>query len=489
MTSPLHSRLASFWRVAAIVLSLSVVLFASTQPQVSNDFWLQCKIGEIILHAHSIPATLQFPFTEASAQHFNAHEWLPSVLFYYLVQLVGEEGLPFILGLSGAALFAVVSSMAAKRAQGNLALGLLCGMLALLLENYRHFLRPELLSLFFFVAFWHCLETARLRWTWLGAACTLLIQVLWANTHGSFVLGPVLAALYALGTAIDAWRRPSGQGASLYFWWLAVLCLLGTLVNPFGVELLEFVVNFGGGSASKREIVEWSSSLDPRLQHTLEFWLATATAAGLVLLALLRVRSLSAVDLLILLFFLLLGLYAYRFLLYIGLVAALLIPKFLPARGTRHALQTLLFIVLTACSVLLMLLASRLGNMNGNFPYKSDAPEVLTQGMKATLASPQWSGNVYNSYDLGAELVYRSYPRLRPSIDSRIDSYGDAYFQAHEQMLRDPSKLAQFVTRYKVRYMLLTLGDMQICQQHGCWGSSVWLVQAQDQRAAFLVLQ
>ncbi len=67
------------WRIAAVVLTLSTVVFISVVPQVSNDFWLQVKVGEIIAHDHAIPKTVLFPFTEVRNAPFNAHEWLPSL--------------------------------------------------------------------------------------------------------------------------------------------------------------------------------------------------------------------------------------------------------------------------------------------------------------------------------------------------------------------------------------------------------------------------
>jgi L-threonylcarbamoyladenylate synthase len=74
-------------------------------PQVSNDFWLQAKVGELIARDHAIPKTILFPFTEIRDARFNAHEWLPSLLFYWLIDLVGEDGLPLVMGAAGVALF------------------------------------------------------------------------------------------------------------------------------------------------------------------------------------------------------------------------------------------------------------------------------------------------------------------------------------------------------------------------------------------------
>jgi hypothetical protein len=67
----------------------------------------------------------------------------------------------------------------------------------------------------------------------------------------------------------------------------------------------------------------------------------------------------------------------------------------------------------------------------------------------------KFEGNVLNSPALGAELVYRFYPRLRPSIDSRIDVYGQEYFERLLTAQNDEQVLRQFVERYRVRYILM----------------------------------
>ena len=55
--------------------------------------------------------------------------------------------------------------------------------------------------------------------------------------------------------------------------------------------------------------------------------------------------------------------------------------------------------------------------------------------MIAQIEQFDMKGNVFNSYELGAELIYRAYPRLRPMIDSRIDSYGDEYFLLSDRLV------------------------------------------------------
>lgn len=292
-------------RIAAIVMTLAAVTFISVVPQANNDFWLQTKIGEIIFREHAIPSTLLFPFTEIQTAKFNAHEWLPSLFFFGLVSTVGEDSLPLVLGAAGLLLFGVAAWLAYRRGEGSLPLALLSGLVAVGVENFRQSLRPEIISLIILGIYWLLLENCRKnpsRLSWFGA---LLIVVIWSNTHGSFVLAPIIGGIYAIGVWIDG-RRPSdfshfaSATSARQFAIFSVAALACTLVNPFGWDLLKFVFEFGNSSYINQNVIEWYSIFDPRLRDQRGLWIGVACASALILSALVRLKRLSAVDALLL---------------------------------------------------------------------------------------------------------------------------------------------------------------------------------------------
>ena len=175
-----------------------------------------------------------------------------------------------------------------------------------------------------------------------------------------------------------------------------------------------------------------------------------------------------------------------RFLVYVGLVAAFVLaplarrPPLVLQRATRTWAWTGLV------HALVLVVAARYGNANGSFPYRADAPEKLTLPMVQALGDPALSGNVITSYAFGAELVYRAYPRLKPSIDSRIDSYGDDYLRFHEAMLASEGLMEEFVGRYDVRYMLVKPAQYQAMLRWPSWTAGRWRVLLADNRAVLL---
>ena len=84
----------------------------------------------------------------------------------------------------------------------------------------------------------------------------------------------------------------------------------------------------------------------------------------------------------------------------------------------------------------------------------------LGPGLVKELSDPAIKGPVVTSYELGAELIYRWWPRLQPSIDSRIDSYGDEYALFHVQLLQNEKLLDLFLDGNRVNYMLLLRRDL-----------------------------
>ena len=478
-------------RIAALVILITAVAFISVMPQVSNDFWLQAKVGELIAQNHTIPTTLLFPFTTIQTAQFNAHEWLPSVLFFSLVWVFGEVGLPLVLGVAGLLLFATMSWLAYRRSGKNLPLALMLGLMAVVVENYRHYLRPELVSLILLGAYWLVLDANRRSPSvrnWLGA---LVVVVLWTNTHGSFILAPLIGSIYAVGIWIDGRRTSpdiSDPTTTSYksFALFTVVALACTLINPFGWNLLKFVFDFSRSAAAHQYVLEWLPTFDQRMRHTRGLWIGV-TCGGVACAVLLRhARKLSVVDALMFFLFMVLAVGAIRFLVYLGMVSAFVLAALAPQAWRTPESQRRLYALSIVFGGAVLGTAIKFGNALHAYPHKADFDSSFSAPLVKELADPALQGNVLTDYDLGAELVYRAYPRLRPSIDSRIDSYGDTYFRFHEDLFKDDILLNRFVNEYNVRYMLVYRYQLRMLEQLPSWKDRRWAIRFTDQKMVLL---
>lgn len=478
-------------RTVATALIIAWIAFIGVMPQAANDFWLQAKIGEMILHDWFIPQTVLFAFTPIKDATFNAHEWLPSVFFHVLIRLFGESALPLILGGLVLTLYATLVSLIRYKSGGNLPWALLLGAVAVGVANGRNYLRPELLTLILLSLYWFVLERYRQTTTltcWAGA---LIIVTVWANTHGSFILAPIIAGLYSLGTMLDRYRKPQpdrvdSKATPRQFAAIAITTLSCTMLTPFGWELLQFVFDFSRSHFARTYVVEWLPTFDPLLYERRPWRIGIA---GLILMlgfTLSYWKKLSAVEILMVLLFSALAFQAFRFLVYGGMVFAFAAAGLPPRHwaGPRGQIRGYAFTL--GFSILFLGLTVSYGNALGAYPHHYSRQESFSAAIKQALSNPAMRGNVLTSYELGAELVYRAYPRLQPSIDSRIDSYGDQYTAFHDQVLSNDQLLQAFVREYDVRYALLTYRDYIEFRQLPSVRAGGWEPVLFDSRTALL---
>jgi hypothetical protein len=89
--------------------------------------------------------------------------------------------------------------------------------------------------------------------------------------------------------------------------------------------------------------------------------------------------------------------------------------------------------------------------------------------------------------ELGAELIYRGFPRLRPAMDGRVDSYGLEYYVFVGNTVYKTPYFHDFVNKYDVKYIFLTRESFDGFRQLPYWKNGEWKLMLADRNAAFLV--
>src|SRR5258708_5156261 len=191
-----------------------------------SDTGWHIRTGDIILKQRVIPTTDPFSFTRAGRAWF-AWEWLADLAFGVAHRAAGLPGVA-LLGAFTIALAVAGSAALALRLGANFFAAAASAVLLLGVSSLHWLARPHLFSWLLGLAFvaiaeLHIAELQRpgKRMLWLLP----LLGVLWANVHGSFLLGPAILAAYALG------RR------QIDYFLVTLLTLLGTFINPFGWRL------------------------------------------------------------------------------------------------------------------------------------------------------------------------------------------------------------------------------------------------------------
>jgi len=476
-------------------MGLVLAFYVGLAPVVYNDVWLQIKVGELIAQTGHIPDTLLFPYTEIAEAPFHAHEWLASLFFYGVAHAFGEAALPVLLALLSVAVALLLACLAYTRNGGRLDWALLCALAGLWGENYRHWLRPELLGMLLLLGYWLAAQHALHKRSSRSLALAWALTALWANCHGSFVLAPILAGVYCVGACAQGlWQRRTQQDAlAAQSWalarsagWLLLGTAAASLLNPFGWQLHAFVLQFSTADYVRQYVPEWYSTLGLGAATGRGFWIGMALglATLLRLLADTLARRRCVTEWLVFLAFTALGAYSVRFLVYFGVVAVFVFSRQRTAQPQRSTV--LGYSLATAAAALSFALAFQFGNAYEATPLVPPPSAKFTPGLVDALADTRLHGNVLNSLELGSELVYRAYPRLRPSLDSRIDSYGLDYILYQRALLTQDALFKEHIARYDVRYILLDSVRFGIFSQLPSWRNGDWQILYRSSKEVLL---
>jgi hypothetical protein len=224
-----------------------VAALAADLPTVDLAYHL--RAGESILATGVIPTVDTYTFT-AAGERWLDQNWGAQVVLAVVFRVAGWTGLAILravlVGLAfGFVLAACRRLGAAERTAALLTLG------AFVVSSFTLALRPQLFGIAIFAAIL-LLSTYRRdrpRLMWLAVPLILV----WANMHGSFVLGIGLLGLVWIGDVAD---RVPGRTRHLVLGVAAASAVAAT-VNPLGFELWRYAVGIATSPTITNRITEW----------------------------------------------------------------------------------------------------------------------------------------------------------------------------------------------------------------------------------------
>jgi hypothetical protein len=487
------------WHLKKILTHLPVILLfiwgtiAAFCPASSNDLWLLLREAADIVASGEVPQVEQYSAV-AAGRPYLAHEWLSGLVFLGIFKLGGGEALTVLrASVMLAMLFLLWYSLEKKDRSFMLAAPLLA--LAAYTILVRVFVRPHIFTHLFLCVWVFSLEHWR-RERRLGYLIMLVpLQVLWANLHGGYIFAVVLGALMTGTTAVLV-LRPGWSKDERYAWSdvrtlaaLTVACLAASLVNPNGLQLLEFSLDIGLASDYiKQTVFEWGSPLGPKYARSY----GREAALGIFFLVwlglALNVKRRPFLDVILALLATLMAVQAIRFISFIGILGFPLAVRTWravadtqansPPVRRRPLIEAVLYGLLLASTLIY------------GFPYGAAKHRQVGWGMggrmpyKATrfLAEQGFEGTIFNDYGDGAFLIYHLYPKVRPVMDSRIDVYGPELAREYFASRDDPLKFFQYLNKYNVARILLRKSqkNLQINQYLGHIPATKLLLETDD---------
>lgn len=442
----------------ALVAALCVLGATRIDVLADGDVYSHIAAGRWIVAHGTVPTADPFSHSMPGAA-WIAHEWLSELVLMGAYQGAGWAGLGGLTTLSFAGTLAYLMRFLLSRMEPVHAL--LFATYAGCMMSGHLLARPHVLA-WPLLAVWigtlvNASEQGHAPPWWL-----IPMMVLWANLHGSFMLGIALAC----GLALDATlAQAQGQRRSTAWLWgrFIALTVVAAMVTPADWHGLLFPFQMVNMSEALDMIGEWASPNfhEPQL---LEIWLLLAL--GLACSGGLR---LPWVRLLLVLVLTHLALKYQRNVSIFGLVTPFLMAAPL-ARHWRtsartgpdveamdrvfHALAAPARLGAIVGAALLASLFMALAAQSGRFmPASNNTPDAAFQAAQRAGAS----GAVFNSYAFGGYLIFKNTPVF---IDGRADMYGSAMMKRYQAatLLSEPQALPKLLDDYHIGWTLLHPG-------------------------------
>lgn len=222
-----------------------------------SDTGWHIRTGETILSGQGIPHADPYSFTRPG-KPWMAWEWGADILLAAAHRLAGLSGVAWLSLLCiGAGVWLWVRLNWSAGADFFLTCSLMPVMLTA--ASLHWLARPHLLGWVWLLLTLLAAENARVRFSPAHRALALLMGAVWANTHGSFLLGVVLLLLYFAGEILE--RLLLGRSGARASWYAqaAVFGLAGTFLNPFGWQLHLHVLRYLANAELLSRVAEFQS--------------------------------------------------------------------------------------------------------------------------------------------------------------------------------------------------------------------------------------
>ncbi len=469
-SAPSRSAVAEVTSLPALLLpAFGSVVFAVTLLQVlflsqgaqglfgDSDTGWHVRNGEAILSTGAVPRVDRFSYSREGREWF-AWEWLSDIVLAGAHRAAGLPGVAFVAALA-------IAMTAWGAARLCLSLGgnffLTAGAMVLLLGTTSiHWLaRPHVFSWLLGLLFLSIAEHER-RSPGRALYALPLLACLWANLHGSFLLGPGILFIYAIGEWLDEERRRGNTG--LRFAGACLASLVATFVNPYGWRLHEHVIRYLDNEYLMNHIAEFRSfSFHSAGALYVEIFLLAAVLGAV---ALLWQRAYGPA---LLVFGMIhISLYSAR---HLPTAAVLLLPLCVAAL-TRVAVESGRMRSLLEYSErlvaidrkirgvvpMLVVLVATLAGLGA----LADSGHVAFNARKFPVAAADFmeqqglTGRVFAKDQWGGFLIYRFEGRRKVFVDGRSDFYGQDFLETYTQVAEAKPGWNAVLERFDVRFVM-----------------------------------
>ena len=313
--SSLLVRLAPSLAALAALALVAIYVVISTPDAIVQDTWLALTSGREIVQ-HGLPHVDHLTILGAG-RHWIDQQWLGQLILYGLAAAGGMTAVA-VAGMTAALCAWAIALAAASRAgTPSPTLITLLTVAGLASGPWALQIRTQELALPLFALVLALLlrdPTLERRRTFL----VLPLLVLWANVHGSVVLGVAVAVAYAVTICLASRPRVSALRRA---WPYLLLPPAALLASPYGLSLVHYYRVMLIDPPFRHLVDEWQATLPGR--HTAIFF---ALAAFTALVAVRSIRRFQPAELVVLALTFSLALAAARNIVWFALAVLAVVP-------------------------------------------------------------------------------------------------------------------------------------------------------------------
>lgn len=410
-------KLSDNTKKALLLGTVFLIIFVLTlHSLVDYDFWFHYDCGRYIAINHNIPDTaISSWYGIENNLPWISHEWAFGLLCYYIANIVGLKGLPFIASLAMSSLVTFIAYKNIKRSIKHPMITVVMTVFLSLSLIGATVVRPHILLYVFTVALYLILErelnspSNKIYWL-------IPLTILWVNLHGgSFILLFFFAGLFFFLDAIKfRMGRIKFKGAdkktTIKRFIVLVVSLACVALNAHGLEMYSYPFSNMGDTVMLETIVEWQPLNLGSFQ--LVFLILPIIYFAMVVS---RDEDIDGYSFIFMLALTAMSLKSVRFAVQLNLITVYLLAKNIRVKD-KHA--TFSYIV-----TLPVIIVALFGYLSGNVQKVANEPfdkTSLPSDIVIEAVRNDKADRLYNHYNVGGYLTYLEIPVF---IDGRADIY------------------------------------------------------------------
>jgi len=449
-------------------------------PIMNSDIWWHLKAGEYIINEQTIPNQDIFSFAIEGKEWIDL-SWLFQKGVYTLYSYFGLNSLIIFKTILGLVIFYLL--LQAGYYRENYFVSLLVLIIVLFSSSFRFMVRPEVVSYFYCSLYLFLLHRFKYHSKTKIILLLPVIQILWVNSHGLFIIGVIILTSFWLSETIILMRVAKYFDAAMTlskktYVLLTIITfsvILVNLINPYGLKgvffLRELYYNISGSSDIFQNIIEFQPLLNSGRDYSF-LWSFYALLSIVVFSFIINFKKINLFRLFLFVIFIFLAIKAIRNVALFSLVSGYIaianinlyfsqkkdsrIFRIFSSNTTMYYMMVVLLfcmMILPSGSILQRYLNEKEDSYGYGFGIKRNT--IPIRAMKF-IRKADIKENMFNfSLGIGNYFIWEFWPQRKVFSDGRLEVYDEEFFYAYLNSIANEDAWNNIIEKYNVNYLIL----------------------------------